>query len=159
MACVVCKESSLFGRTCEGCDGSYHRACGLLCSVAGHGAPVVQCRNCALMVLRARTEAGKTTRTCGTEMSLSARLTMRGVEKFFRFLHLTAEANPEDYRRDRETKVFALYKLVGGRSKVKQIEIPPTPWGRQAMTVFVPHMLALDPDGVATVLVFFHGYF
>jgi hypothetical protein len=120
--CHVCEESVRPSRVCSSCNRPYHRQCGLVVSDAvppGWTEPEYKaharrekCWSCATLELQQRAGSKITLYTPGTSLGLLAKLTLRGVESFFKYLGLEEQNQPEDYRRDREEAVFKLYKMV-----------------------------------------------
>jgi acetyl esterase len=90
------------------------------------------------------------------------KMTLRGIEQFFNFLGLKADASPEDYRRHREQMVFGLYKHVpeflGGSARSRpSMSVTQVSDLREPLSVFIPLSPVLDKQGHVTVLLAFHG--
>ncbi len=170
--CRVCDKSlnAVFGGTCGRCGRKHHADCGVAVSVEPEGVAVKSagrvsmCKCCAWAVVASRVKSGAFVETAGHGLSLRMRVVLKGVEHFFLFLGLAEANGPEDYRRDREQAVFALYKmmpalLVGGpflRNGCKVSNMAPA--GMMPLSVFVPlQPPTLDPEGCVTVVVAFHG--
>ncbi len=76
----------------------------------------------------------------------ATRVKYHNVLFFLFFSKKRTPTGPEDYRRDREQKVFSFYKKVGGKldPRIKMLEVAAEQELRQPMTVFVPPVLTLD---------------
>ena len=93
--CACCGEGLLVGgQVCSVCTLRVHRSCSVLLSVSQDTRAHV-CTKCGEQLLAKRAERGREqpTRTEGQDLPTQGKLTMRGVESFFKYLKLQPESS------------------------------------------------------------------